>query len=122
MVARSTCRSHLRQLPNRTQLLCFHQCLENTFASATIELAENQSVVSTGMYGVVRHPMYSGALLLMLGIPLALGSLWSALLIVVAVAILNWRIIDEEKFLLTHLNGYQEYCNKVKYRLIPGLY
>lgn len=97
-------------------------CLENTFASATIELAENQSVVSTGMYGVVRHPMYSGALLLLLGIPLALGSLWSALLIVVAVAILNWRIVDEEKFLLTHLNGYPEYCNKVKYRLIPGLY
>lgn len=97
-------------------------CLENTFASATIELAENQSVVSTGMYSVVRHPMYSGALLLLLGIPLSLGSLWSALLIVVAVAILNWRIIDEEKFLLAHLNGYQEYCKKVKYRLIPGLY
>lgn len=97
-------------------------CLENTFASATIELAEGQSVVSTGMYGVVRHPMYSGALLMLLGIPLSLGSLWSALLIVVAVAILNWRLIDEEKFLLTNLKGYSDYCNKVKYRLIPGLY
>lgn len=97
-------------------------CLENRFASATIETHEGQNVVSTGLYGVVRHPMYAGALLLLLGIPLSLGSLWSALFIAVAVAILIWRIADEEKFLLLHLNGYTEYCNRVKYRLIPGLY
>ncbi len=97
-------------------------CLENHFASATIELHEGQNVVDTGMYGVVRHPMYAGALLLMLGIPLALGSVWSALFIVFATSILVWRIVDEEKFLSSHLNGYKEYCDKVKYRLIPGLY
>lgn len=97
-------------------------CLENHYASATIELAEGQSVVSTGMYGVVRHPMYAGALLLLLGIPLSLGSVWSAALIVVATGILVWRIVDEEKFLQSHLSGYSEYCSKVKYRLIPGLY
>ena len=97
-------------------------CLENHFASATIELHEGQNVVSTGMYGVVRHPMYAGALLLLLGIPLALGSVYSGLLIFLATGILIWRISDEEKFLLSHLNGYTEYCNKVRYRLIPGLY
>lgn len=97
-------------------------CLENHYASATIELAEGQSVVSTGMYGVVRHPMYAGALLLMLGIPLSLGSVWAAAMIIVATGILVWRIVDEERFLQSHLSGYSEYCNKVKYRLIPGLY
>lgn len=97
-------------------------CLENHFASATIELHEGQNVVSTGMYGVVRHPMYAGALLLLLGIPLSLGSVWAGLLILFATGILIWRITDEEKFLLSHLNGYAEYCDKVRYRLIPGLY
>ena len=97
-------------------------CLENHFASATIELHEGQNVVDTGMYGVVRHPMYAGALLLLLGIPLSLGSVWSIAFIIVAVSVLIWRIVDEEKFLLSHLKGYAEYCQKVKYRLIPGLY
>ncbi len=97
-------------------------CLENHFASATIELHEGQNVVSTGLYGIVRHPMYSGSLLLLMGIPLSLGSLWAGLLILVATGILVWRITDEEKFLLSHLDGYNEYCDKVKYRLIPGIY
>jgi len=97
-------------------------CLENRFASATIETHEGQQVVSTGMYAIVRHPMYAGALLLLLGIPLALGSLWSALLIALAVGVLIWRISDEEKFLLLHLSGYPAYCAKVRYRLIPGVY
>ena len=97
-------------------------CLENQFASATIELHEGQNVVSTGMYGIVRHPMYAGALLLLLGIPLSLGSLWSGLLILLATGILVWRISDEEKLLLSNLKGYTEYCSKVRYRLIPGLY
>lgn len=94
----------------------------NRFASATIEVAEGQKVISTGPYGLVRHPMYSGALLLMLGIPLALGSLWGMLGVLAAVPILIWRIVDEEKFLAGSLEGYTEYCNKVKYRLLPGLY
>lgn len=97
-------------------------CLENHYASATIELADGQSVVSTGMYGVVRHPMYAGALILMLGIPLALGSTWTVPIILFTVGVLIWRIIDEERFLRAHLDGYAAYCQKVKYRLIPGLY
>ncbi len=97
-------------------------CLENHYASATIELNEGQSVVSTGMYGIVRHPMYAGALVLMIGIPLAIASLWSAPLILITVGVLIWRISDEEKFLRSHLDGYTEYCQKVKYRLIPGVY
>lgn len=97
-------------------------CLENHYASATIELHEGQNVVDTGMYAVVRHPMYAGALLLLLGIPLSLGSVWAGLLILFSTGILVWRITDEEKFLLSHLKGYTEYCNKVRYRLIPGLY
>ncbi len=97
-------------------------CLENHYASATIELNEGQSVVSTGMYGVVRHPMYAGALLLMLGIPLSLGSVWSAPVILITIGVLVWRITDEEKFLRSHLDGYNDYCEKVKFRLVPGIY
>ena len=97
-------------------------CLENHFAAATIQLAEGQSVVDTGMYGIVRHPMYAGALLLMLGIPLALGSACSAPVILVTIAVLIWRIVDEEKFLRANLKGYSEYCQKVKHRLLPGIY
>lgn len=97
-------------------------CLENHYASATIELNEGQSVVSTGMYGVVRHPMYAGALILMLGIPLAIGSIYSAPIILITIGVLVWRISDEESFLRGHLNGYTEYCQKVKYRLVPGIY
>lgn len=97
-------------------------CLENEFASATIELHEGQNVVDTGMYGLVRHPMYAGALILMLGIPLALGSLWSALFMVVPIGVLVWRISDEEKLLVAQLKGYSEYCQKVKFKMIPGVF
>ncbi len=95
---------------------------ENRFASATIEVAEGQQVSSTGLYGIVRHPMYAGALLLMIGIPLALGSYWALLVLVVAFPALHWRIVDEERCLVTDLAGYREYCSKVNYRLIPGVY
>lgn len=95
---------------------------ENRFAAATIQVAEGQTVSSTGLYGIVRHPMYAGAVVLMLGIPLALGSYWSLLASLVAFPALHWRIVDEEKCLVTDLKGYQEYRNKVRYRLIPGLY
>jgi protein-S-isoprenylcysteine O-methyltransferase Ste14 len=95
---------------------------ENRFASATIQVAEGQSLASRGLYGIVRHPMYAGAVLLMLAIPLALGSYWSLLVLLVALPALHWRILDEEKCLTADLQGYQEYCGKVKYRLIPGLY
>src|ERR1700679_99920 len=94
----------------------------NTFASATIEIAEGQKVISTGPYGLVRHPMYSGALVLLLGIPLALGSLWAVLVSISLLPLLIWRIVDEEKLLHKELDGYTEYCAKVKHRLIPGIY
>jgi protein-S-isoprenylcysteine O-methyltransferase Ste14 len=97
-------------------------CRENSFASATIELAEGQKVISTGPYGLVRHPMYSGGMLLLIGMPLALGSLWGLVPLVVLSPILMWRIFDEEKFLHANLAGYTEYCRNVRYRLIPGIY
>jgi protein-S-isoprenylcysteine O-methyltransferase Ste14 len=95
---------------------------ENSFASSTIEIAEGQKVISTGPYRLVRHPMYCGGLVLLLGIPLALGSLWSVLIFLPLVPALMWRIVDEEKLLSKQLDGYSEYCTKVKYRLIPWLY
>jgi protein-S-isoprenylcysteine O-methyltransferase Ste14 len=92
---------------------------ENTFTSATIELAPNQKVVSTGPYALVRHPMYAGALVMFLGIPIALGSWWGLLVIVAMMPVLIWRLLDEEKFLAKNLLGYVEYQKKVRHRLIP---
>ena len=95
---------------------------ENAFASATIEVTAGQKVISTGPYALVRHPMYSGALLLTLAIPIAWGSWWALIVMPLMVPILIWRITDEENFLKAHLEGYARYCDKVRYRLIPGLY
>jgi protein-S-isoprenylcysteine O-methyltransferase Ste14 len=92
---------------------------ENTYGAATIQVVENQRVISTGLYALVRHPMYSGALILMLGIPLALGSWWGLLLFIPGVAGIIWRLLDEERFLSNNLAGYSEYKNKVRYRLVP---
>src|SRR6266567_1941709 len=92
---------------------------ENTFTCATIELAPNQKVISTGPYALVRHPMYAGALVMLLGIPIALGSWWGLLIIVAMMPALIWRLIDEERFLARNLPGYVEYQRKVQYRLIP---
>ena len=91
----------------------------NTYTSVLVEVNEGQKVVSTGPYGVVRHPMYLGALIMLLFIPLALGSFWGLLAfppILVSIAI---RLNEEEKFLAQQLAGYSEYRQKVKYRLIP---
>jgi protein-S-isoprenylcysteine O-methyltransferase Ste14 len=95
---------------------------ENTFTSATIELAPDQKVISTGSYALVRHPMYSGALVMLAGIPIALGSWWGLLVIVAIIPALIWRLFDEEKFLARNLPGYAEYQNRVRYRLIPLLW
>jgi protein-S-isoprenylcysteine O-methyltransferase Ste14 len=95
---------------------------ENTFTSATIELAPDQKVRSTGPYALVRHPMYAGALVMLLGIPIALGSWWGVLVIAVIMPALIWRLFDEEKFLTRNLPGYREYQNKVRYRLIPHVW
>ena len=92
---------------------------ENTFTSATIEVAENQKVISTGPYALVRHPMYSSGLLYFIGTPLALGSYWGLLALVFMMSFLTWRLLDEEKFLAMNLPGYVEYQEKVRLRLVP---
>ncbi|MDR3483515.1 MAG: isoprenylcysteine carboxylmethyltransferase family protein [Bradyrhizobium sp.] len=95
---------------------------ENSFASATIELAPDQKVISTGPYALVRHPMYVAALVMLLGIPIALGSWWGVLVMVAIVPALIWRLLDEEKFLGKNLPGYREYQATVRYRLIPRVW
>jgi protein-S-isoprenylcysteine O-methyltransferase Ste14 len=95
---------------------------ENSFTSATIELAPDQKVISTGPYALVRHPMYATALVMLLGIPIALGSSWGLFVFVAFVPALLWRLFDEEKFLVKNLPGYREYQAKVRYRLIPRVW
>ena len=92
---------------------------ENTFTSAIIEVDEKQKVIATGPYSIVRHPMYAGALVLLCGIPLALGSCWGLFALMPLTLIIIWRLLDEEKFLTTNLTGYLNYQEKVKYRLVP---
>jgi len=92
---------------------------ENTFTSATIELAENQSVISTGPYAIVRHPMYASGSLYLFGTPLALGSFWGLVPIAAMMPFLIWRLLDEERFLAKNLPGYAEYQKRVMRRLVP---
>lgn len=92
---------------------------ENTFASATIQVSEDQKVVSTGPYALVRHPMYAAVLPLASGIPLALASWWGLIIVPLIVIGLILRLIDEENHLRRNLPGYEEYCRKVRYRLFP---
>jgi protein-S-isoprenylcysteine O-methyltransferase Ste14 len=95
---------------------------QNSYAASTVTVEAGQPVVSTGLYGVVRHPMYAGALLLMISIPLALGSYWSLSLLLVLVPLLAWRLIDEERVLVRDLPGYADYRLRVRYRLVPGVW
>lgn len=95
---------------------------ENTFASATVQVADDQRVISTGLYAVVRHPMYAGGLVMLFGMPLALGSYWGLLAFAATMPFLIWRLFDEERFLSKNLPGYTEYCAKVRWRLIPGVF
>lgn len=92
---------------------------ENTYLSRKIEVQENQKVVSGGLYGIVRHPMYLATLLMLLPIPLILGSFWGLVPFALYPVIIVIRILDEEKLLERELDGYAEYKNKVKYRLVP---
>ena len=103
-------------------LIVFLVFRENSFSSATIEVAPDQKVISTGLYSLVRHPMYAGSLLLFLGIPLSLGSYWGLLAAAATIPFVVWRSIDEESFLGRHLPGYQEYCAHRRWRLIPGIF
>ncbi len=95
---------------------------ENTYKSATIEVAANQKVIQSGPYTLVRHPMYASALLYLLGTPLALGSYWGLLPFVAVIPLLIWRLIDEEKLLAKELEGYRKYQQQVRYRLVPRVW
>ena len=95
---------------------------ENAYLSRTIEVQEGQKVIDTGLYGIVRHPMYAVTVWLFLSIPIVLGSWWSLLCFSPYVIIIIIRIINEEKVLTEKLDGYSEYRNKVKYRLIPFIW
>ena len=92
---------------------------ENSFSASNIRVFKGQTVISTGPYALVRHPMYMGAVLFTLGIPLALGSWWGFLPVLLVIPMLVWRILDEEKLLNAELPGYSDYANKVQYRLVP---
>lgn len=93
--------------------------IQNSYAAATITVEAGQTVVTTGLYGLVRHPMYAGTLIMMLGTPLALDSYWGLLAVIVAVPVLVARILDEETMLRQQLAGYPEYMDRVRYRLVP---
>ncbi len=103
-------------------VIFFFVMKQNSYAAATVRAEADQPVISTGLYGVVRHPMYTGALLLAVCTPLALGSYWSLLLLILLIPVLAWRLLDEERVLKRDLPGYADYCRQVRYRLIPGLW
>ena len=92
---------------------------ENTYLSRTIEVQENQKVIDTGLYGIIRHPMYAATILLFLTMPLILGSIYSFIIFLIYPVIIGKRISNEEKVLEKDLKGYTEYKKKVKYKVIP---
>jgi protein-S-isoprenylcysteine O-methyltransferase Ste14 len=94
----------------------------NTFAGAQIRIHKNQRVVSTGLYGIVRHPMYTACVLLFISVPLSLGSVHLLLVSIILSCGLIYRLLDEERYLGANLQGYNEYCKKVKSRLVPYIY
>ncbi|MBO0798019.1 MAG: isoprenylcysteine carboxylmethyltransferase family protein [Blastocatellia bacterium] len=102
--------------------MIFRVFKENSFGSATIEIANGQRVISTGPYAIVRNPMYASAAFYFIGMSLALGSYWGLIASVLTILGLVWRLLDEEKFLAQNLPGYTEYCAKVRWRLIPGIF
>ncbi|MBO5811059.1 MAG: isoprenylcysteine carboxylmethyltransferase family protein [Bacteroidales bacterium] len=95
---------------------------ENAFLSRTIEIQENQKVIDTGLYGIVRHPMYSATLIMFLSIPLILGSLISFVIMLAYVPIIAIRMKNEEQLLESGLKGYEEYKHKVRYKVIPFIW
>jgi protein-S-isoprenylcysteine O-methyltransferase Ste14 len=96
--------------------------VQNGYAAATIVVEDDQPLITTGLYGIVRHPMYFGTLIMMAGTPLALGSLWGLLAVAAALPVLAARISDEETMLVAELAGYREYTTRVRHRLIPGVW
>jgi protein-S-isoprenylcysteine O-methyltransferase Ste14 len=95
---------------------------ENAYLSRTIEVQENQKVVDTGLYGIVRHPMYLATILMFLSMPLVLGSLPSFVIMLTYIPLIVKRIRNEEKVLLNGLDGYAAYCRRVKYKIIPFIW
>jgi protein-S-isoprenylcysteine O-methyltransferase Ste14 len=96
--------------------------VENSFAAATVQVEAGQRVIDTGPYGVVRHPMYTAAILMLAGIPLALDSFWGLLVVPGGIGILALRLTAEERTLVRSLPGYPEYRRKVRWRLFPGIW
>jgi len=95
---------------------------ENSFTSGVIEVAAEQKVIATGPYAWVRHPMYSGSLIMLAGIPIGLGSWYGLLVMIPMTIVIIWRLLDEERFLGENLVGYTEYKEKVRFRLIPAVW
>jgi protein-S-isoprenylcysteine O-methyltransferase Ste14 len=102
--------------------IVFRVFRENSFTSAVIQTYAEQRVIDTGPYAHVRHPMYAGALVLLIGIPLALGSYWGLLTLVPFVVVLVVRLLDEEKVLVKELSGYAEYRQRTRFRLVPWVW
>lgn len=96
--------------------------IQNSHAAATVRVEAGQKLISTGLYGMVRHPMYTGNVIMMVGIPLALGSYWGLVFVIPSVIVLVIRIRDEETLLSDELEGYAEYTQKVRYRLVPCMW
>jgi protein-S-isoprenylcysteine O-methyltransferase Ste14 len=96
--------------------------VQNSYAAANITVEAEQTVVSTGLYGLVRHPMYFGVLVMVIGVPLALGSYWALLIVPIDAALFAIRILDEEKALTEGLRGYRDYTETVHSRLVPGVW
>ncbi|MDT5018740.1 MAG: hypothetical protein QOD39_4900 [Mycobacterium sp.] len=95
---------------------------QNYYAADNITVVRDQEVVSTGLYGLVRHPMYFGVLVMFIGVPLALGSYWALVIVPIDAVLFAVRIFDEEKALTDELRGYREYTQKVHSRLVPGVW
>lgn len=95
---------------------------ENTYLSRTVEIQENQKIIDTGLYGIIRHPMYTATIFMFLSIPLVLGSVHSFVIFLLYPVIIVMRLSNEEKFLENNLDGYSQYKDKVKYRLIPFIW
>jgi protein-S-isoprenylcysteine O-methyltransferase Ste14 len=96
--------------------------IQNSYAASTVQVQAGQTVVATGLYGLVRHPMYTGNVIMMVGIPLALGSYLGLVFVIPGLIVLALRIRDEEKLLAQELTGYREYTQKVRYRLAPRMW
>lgn len=103
-------------------LMIFFVFRQNRYASRIIEVSGDQQVITTGWYGVIRHPMYLGVMIMYLPLPLALGSWWGLIPMVVLPAVLVFRIINEEKVLSENLPGYKDYCRQTRYRVLPGIW